>query len=166
MVEFVNDDIVIKIRSGFFSEFLRIEGLNRNEKIINILRLVGADKHLAEVRILQNRTECIKALLQYFLTMRNKEQSAGSGRILLAESLVIKSRYNRFACACCGNNKVAIISSDLSFRIQLIKNLLLIRIRSDVHCVNPGIVGVKILFRLQSPCKALLLLLVIVFKLI
>ena len=52
MVELVYDDVVIIIRISFCCEVLRIEGLNRNEQILNAVRLVAADKHFTKVGIL------------------------------------------------------------------------------------------------------------------
>ena len=51
---------------------MRIKGLNRYEQIVDIVRLIAADKHLAEVRIFQNGTEGIKALLEDFFTVATK----------------------------------------------------------------------------------------------
>ena len=44
MVEFVHDDIVIKIGTRFFREALCVEGLDGQEQVIDALRLIAAHK--------------------------------------------------------------------------------------------------------------------------
>ena len=90
MMEFVDDDIIIKIGRRFICERLRIERLDRHEQMIDALWPVIADKQLAEVRILQNCPEGAKALLQDLFPMCHKQQTARLPGILLAEMLIIQ----------------------------------------------------------------------------
>ena len=166
MVELVNNDIVIKIRRGFRGEILRVEGLNRHEQIINAVRLVAADKHFAEVSILQHRTKGIKALLEDFLTVCNKQQTTGTIGILLAEMLVIQRGNDRLAGTRRGNNEVVIISAHIALGIELVQNLLLIGVGLNIHRVDLGIVGVEILFCFQCASKTFFLILAVILKLI
>ena len=96
--------------------------------------------------------------------MRHKEQAAGQIRILLVETLVIQCRDDRLAGTGGRHHQIARIATDSALCLQLVQNLLLVRIGIDVHGVDVGIVGVEIFFRLQCPCQALFLILCVVFK--
>ena len=96
--------------------------------------------------------------------MRHKEQAAGSIRILLAEAFVIQCRNDRLTGTGGSHHQIARIATDGALCLQLVQNLLLVRIGVDVHGVDVGIVGVEIFFRFQRPCQALFLILCVVFK--
>ena len=108
--------------------------------------------------------EGVQALLENFLSVRHKEQAAGSIRILLAEALVVQCRNDRLAGTGGRHHQIARIATDSALCLQLVQNLLLVGIGGDVHGVDVGIVGVEMFFRLQCPCQALFLILRVVFK--
>ena len=166
MVELVHDDVIIKLRCGFCGEVLRVESLNRNKQVVDAVRLIAAHKHLTEVGILQHSPEGVQALLEDFFPVRYKEQTAGLARILLAEPLVIQGGNDGFASSGGCYNQIAVVTANGTFCLQSVQYLLLIRIRRDVHGIDFGIIGTEILFSVQRPGKALLLILRIIFKFI
>ena len=89
MVEFIHNDVIIKLRCCFGCEILRVKGLNGNKQIVDAFRPIAAHKHLPEVGVLEYSTEGIQTLLENFFPVRHKEQAARLVRILLAEALVI-----------------------------------------------------------------------------
>ena len=166
MVELVHDDVIIKLRCGFCSEVLRVESLNRNKQIIDTLRLIAAHKHLTEVCILQNSPEGVHALLEDFLPVRYKEQTAGLVRILLAEALIIQGGNDGLAGTGGSYNQIAVVTANFTFRLQLVQYLLLIGVWCDIHSVYFGVIGAEILFSVQRPGKTLLLIFTVILKLV
>ena len=164
MVEFIHDDVVVKIGTRLFREALRVEGLDGQKQVVDALRLIVANKQLTKVCVLEHSAEGVQALLEDFLPVRHKEQAAGSIRILLTEALVIQRRDDRLAGAGGRHHQIVRIATDSALCLQLVQNLLLVGIGVDVHGVDVGIVGVEIFFRLQCPCQALFLILCVVFK--
>ncbi len=49
MVEFINNNIIIKVRSSNLFKLLGIKGLNRHEKMIKAIRRVVSYKKLTEI---------------------------------------------------------------------------------------------------------------------
>ena len=164
MVEFVHDDVIIKIRQGFCGKILRIEGLDGDKEIVNAVWLIAAHKHLTEISILQHRPEGVQALFEDFLPVGNKQQAAGSARVLPAEALIVQGGNHRFAGAGSRNHQIAVVSPNPSFRLQLIENLLLIIVGRDFQGIYLGIVGILIFFRFQRTGKALPLVFAVILK--
>ncbi len=65
MVEFVHNNVIVKVQGGFGGEILGVKGLDGEEQVVDIFWLVIAYKQLAKVGVLQNGPEGIQALLQY-----------------------------------------------------------------------------------------------------
>ena len=164
MVEFVHDDVIIKIGTRLFREALRVEGLDGQKQVVDALRLIVAHKQLTKVCVLEHSAEGVQALLEDFLPVRHKEQAAGPIRILLAKALVVQCRDDRLAGTGGRHHQIARIATNSALCLQLVQNLLLVGIGVDVHGVDVSIVGVEIFFRLQCPCQALFLILRVVFK--
>ena len=80
--------------------------------------------------------------------MSHKQKPARLFRVMLAKTLVIKRRNYRLSGTCGGNNKVSMITTNLALSFQLIENFLLIGIGRNIHCINFGIITVKIFFGL------------------
>ena len=89
MVEFIHNDVIIKLRCCFGCEILRVKGLNGNKQIVDAFRPIAAHKHLPEVGVLEHGAEGVQTLLENFLPVCHKEQAARLVRILLAEALVV-----------------------------------------------------------------------------
>ena len=148
MVELVHNNIIIKIPRCFFGKALRVEGLNGYKKIVYAFRFIAAYKHLPKVCIFQYCAKGVHTLFQNFFTMSHEQKPARLIRVLLAEALVIERRNYRLSGSGGGNNKVSMITTNLAFCFQLIKNFLLIGIWSDIHRIHFGIITVKVFFGL------------------
>ncbi len=96
--------------------------------------------------------------------MGNEQQSAGFPRILLTKTLIVQRGDDRFAGARRGNKQIARIAADRTLGLQLIQNLLLIRVGLDIHGIDFGVVAVEILFRLQCAGQTFPLPLIVVLK--
>ena len=103
-------------------------------------------------------------MLENFLSVRHKEQAAGSIRILLAEALVIQRRDDRFTGTGSSYHQIAHIAPDGALCLQLVQNFLLIGVRMDIHGIDFGIVGVEVFFCFQRTGQTLSLILRVVFK--
>ena len=97
--------------------------------------------------------------------MGYKEQPTGLVQILLSESLIVQRRNNGLPGTGSRNNQVTRVATNLAFCFQSIQNLLLIRIRRNIHGIYFGIITVEVFFCLQRSGKALLLILRVIFKL-
>ena len=148
MVELVYNDVVIKIRGSLGGEILGVEGLNGKKQVVNALWPVAAHKQLPEVGVLQNRSEGIQALPQNFLPMGHEKQPAGFAGVLFAKALIVQSGDHCFSGTGGCYHQVTSISSDSTLRLQLVQNLLLVGIGSDVHGVDFGVIGIEVFFRL------------------
>ena len=84
---------------------------------------------------------------------------------MLTKSLIIQSGDHRFSGTGGCYHQVTSISSDSTLRLQLVQNLLLVGIGSDVHGVDFGVIGIEVFFRLQRPGQPLLLILGVILKL-
>ena len=73
MVEFVHNNIIVKIRCSLCSKILRIERLNRDKQMINIIWPVVSYEQFSEICILQHSSEGIHALPEYFFPVCNKQ---------------------------------------------------------------------------------------------
>ena len=164
MVRLVDDDVVVVTSGQLGVQRLGVQCLHRNEQVVKGLRLVVAHEELAEVGILQHTGEGVAALLEDLLAVRDKQQAVRLASILLAEALVVQCGDHGFAGAGGGNHKVPIQTSYLAFCQQSVKNLLLIRIRTDVKQELRTIS--LILFSFQGLVQAVAFVLVVEFKLI
>ena len=164
MVEFVHDDVIVKIGTRLFCEALRVECLDGQKQVVDALRLIAAHKQLTKVCVLEHSAEGVQALLEDFLSLRYKQQAARLVWILLAETLVIQCRDDRLAGTGGRHHQIVRIATDSALCLQLVQNLLLVGIGVDVHGVDVGIVGVEIFFRFQRIGQTLFLSPIIVLK--
>ena len=63
MVELIHYDVIVKVFRSLLCKCLTAKGLYGKKEVVDAFRLMIPDKQLAEVRILQYRTEGIEALL-------------------------------------------------------------------------------------------------------
>ena len=63
MMELVYNDVIVKICCRFGGKLLRIEGLDGNKQMVDAVGFVVANIQLAEIGILQYRTEGVQTLL-------------------------------------------------------------------------------------------------------
>ena len=92
MVEFVNDNIIIKIRFNYIGKFFGIEALNGNKKMIKLFRNIRTDKKVTEICVLQCSPVGVETLFQYFLSVSHKQQSRIFTAVSPTEISVIESR--------------------------------------------------------------------------
>ena len=134
--------------------------------MIEAVGAIAAHKHFPEVGVLQDRPEGVQALLQNFFPVGNKQQAAGLSGVLFAKALVIQRGNHGFARAGRGDNQVARVAPNGALRLQLIQNLLLVRVGLNIHGVELGIVFVIVFLRLQSTREPFPLPLVVILKFI
>ena len=164
MVRLVDDDVVVVISGQLGVQGLRVQGLHRNEQMIQRFRLVVAHVKLAEVGVLQHTGEGITALFEDFFAVGNEQKSVRLADILLAEAFVVQRGNHGLAGAGGGNHQIPVQAAHLTFRQQSIENLLLIRVRTDVKQELQTIS--LILLSLQGLVQAVALVLIVKFKLI
>lgn len=132
--------------------------------MVDAVRPISTNEHISEIGVSQHCPEGVHALFQNFFPVGNEQQPAWFACVLFLECLVVQRRNHCLACAGCGNHKIASITTDGALCPQLIQNLLLIRVRPDLHIVDLGIVAVEILLCLQRTGKALPLSFIVVFE--
>ena len=145
MVELVHDDVIVEIWRGLRRKVLAVKSLDGHEKMVDAVGAIASNKHVTKIGISQHSPEGVQALPEYFFSVGNEQQAARLTRILFLECLVIQRRNHRLACASCGNDKIAGIATDCAFRLQLIQNLLLIRVWTNLHIEDFVVVAVEIL---------------------
>ena len=84
--------------------------------------------------------------------------------MLFAKSLVVQRGDHRLAGSGGGHHQVAGVAPDGALRLQLVQDLLLVGVGSDIHGVHFGVVCVEVFFCLQRPGQPLLLILGVVLK--
>lgn len=126
MVEFVHDDVIVKIGTRLFREALRVEGLDGQEQVVDALRLIAAHKHLTEIGVLEHRAEGIQALFEDLLPVRHKQQAAGLIRVLPAKALIVQRGNDRLAGTGGSHHQIAGIAADGTLRLQPVQYLLLV----------------------------------------
>ena len=132
--------------------------------MIQRFRLVVAHEELAEVGILQHTGKGVAALLEDFLTVRDKQQAVRLADILLAVALVVQRGNHGLAGAGGGNHQIPVQAAHLTLRQQSVENLLLIGIRTDV---KQELRAIPLIFlSLQSLVQAVAFGLVVKFELI
>ena len=58
--------------------------------MVDGIRPIYSNENLAEVSIIENGSECVEALLQNFLAMRDEKKSAGLAGILFSKTLIVE----------------------------------------------------------------------------
>ena len=165
MMELVYNDVIVKICCRFGGKLLRIEGLDGNKQMINAVGFVAAYIQFAEIGILQHCPEGVQALLQDFLPVCHKQQTAGLPRMLPAEALVIQCRDHSFAGAGGGDYQVAVVTPNGALGIQSVQNFLLVGIGQNIQSIDPAVVGLAVFFGFQGAGQPFPLSFIVIFKL-
>ena len=133
--------------------------------MVDAVGFVAAHIQLAEIGILQHRPEGVQALLQDFLPVCHKQQTAGLPRMLFAEALVIQCGDHSFAGAGSGDHQVAIIPPNGALGIQPVQDFLLVGIGQNIQGVDSAVVGLAVFFSLQGAGQPFPLPFIVIFKL-
>ena len=76
VVELVHDDVIIEIRRGLFRKVLAVKGLDGHKKMVDAVRPIFSNEHIAEIGISQHCPEGVQALFQNLFPVGNEQQTA------------------------------------------------------------------------------------------
>ena len=123
VMEFIDDDHV-EVTGVQGSEAGRFEALDRSEDVVELPRTLPADPQLAERMIAYAVTKCRQALFEDLLTVRHEQQPRALKAI--SKPRVVDRGHDRFPCACCGDEQVAMVPT-LTRQRDLLEQALLER---------------------------------------
>ena len=90
MVELVNYDEIVVVGGNCVGQRTGIERLHRYKQVVQRFGLVLADEQHAEIRVVKHSTEALYALLQNFLSVSYKKQTAALAWIFISISAVVE----------------------------------------------------------------------------
>lgn len=132
--------------------------------MVDGIRPIYSNENLAEVWILENGSECVEALLQNFLAMRDEKETTGLAGILFSEAFIVKRRDDGLARPGRRNDQITVKATHFALGFESIEYFLLESVRSNVEREGLCVIRLVIALGLERTRETLPLILRIVFK--